>query len=191
MFDVPELREALNGLGHSGFVTIILDATGVRRVVTGIPGYGLYNVLEGAQCKISDVLSRPVWLLESWTIGILVSKAPWPHQEKIERYTIDNVSTGLESHTHFFDVRLARKTLVSTSGRVAYVTAWSRYLEDAATRAIRTVRNLKVDEYQYRLDVGSEVRSSWIDFEALDLDNSSFCVDDTVPLVATNDLPTS
>jgi hypothetical protein len=189
LFEIDELSGAIEGLGHSGFVSLIFDPTGVRRVVTGIPGYGFYNVLEGARCKISDVLTRPVWLLESWTVGLLVSKFPWPHQDKISRYTIDTISTKIESHAHFFGVSLARKSLVSTSGRVAYVTAWSRFLEDAATRAIRTVRNIRVDGHQYRLDAGGEIRSSWMEFEQSEIDPSNFLVDNLPVVVGTDDLP--
>ena len=90
LFSNTNLITTLKELGHNGFVSFGCSFTKrsfiVNTLSTNPPPYGIFAVMEGCGIKISEFFSDPLGykLMESWSVGLLLSRCPWPVSRQYE-----------------------------------------------------------------------------------------------------------
>lgn len=159
LFENTILTSTLKEMGLVGFVSISLDSFGkVVSLQAGTPHEEFLSVLEGTKGRIVDFLTgkEPVFL-ESWTASLALSRSPWPHDLKGDRGFIEGITKDSDKHLWLGDVVRYRKSIYSDSTFLGYSTAWAVTPGEACRRALRTLRNLKVDGKQYRTDMGPTI----------------------------------
>lgn len=176
-FDNPKLESLLKDLKYTGFVSFSFgvdksNEVVVTRVETGIPNRGFFNILESTKDKLSSFLTQesPI-LMESWTISLLISRAPYPFKPlDIQKAYVKNpLSRDVLKHLYFFNLESFKKTFSTTSLEVGIATSWANTLSEAGRRVLRTCRNLGLEEKQFRTDVVSYVSTRWHELQSLDL----------------------
>lgn len=138
-----------------GFVTFEFSREGLVGARIGLPELSLYPLLEGWKGKISDLFLHGGEFLESWMVGLLVTRYPWPFEPKAKKVEI-GVNPELEKHFWPFDVQEVRKSLFTESTTIGVVTSWNPSLEQACRLVLKPARNLRVEEKQFRTDVGRQ-----------------------------------
>jgi hypothetical protein len=153
----PELVVLLQEMNHNGPVSFWFSAVdgGLASLETGIPSWGLYNLLEGVPGKLSEFFSRPneMRLRESWTSSLVLSRYPWPcktHTE--ENLQFNNLNDEIEKHFWLGEHTQFKSSLYTRSTLIGVCTSWARTMLEAATRSSRTAQNLQITEAQYRRD---------------------------------------
>jgi len=169
LFNNEHLLTTLKERNYIGFVSFGLHTSynldelyKVVYLCTGVPYYGMFNVLEGIPGRLIEYLTGDVEILqESWTCSQLLSRAPWPYQEEAERAYIEGLNPGVEKHFYWGDVHRHKRTLYTDSTRVGVSSSWATNLPEACRRVLRTLRNLKVPLAQYRTDLTHHAVQSW------------------------------
>lgn len=161
LFGRQELLALLGELRYSGPVSLLVSSADglVSQIETRLPSWGVYNVLEGVPGTIGEFFSDPLGtvLQESWTLGVLVSRWPFP-KETINGglTTVGGVSADVERHLWLMKHEKFKDTIKVYGTAVGIVTAWGKSLWDCGKRVERTCRGLRVEEVQYRID-GADV----------------------------------
>lgn len=132
---------------------------------TGLPGFGLYALMEMLRQPIVSFLTSPTGIRECWSAAVLLSKAPWPFGTSVANDRIGPVTDDCEKHLWTFDRLDGSRSLTTRQGRIAVATAWSsESLNNVQKRILRTCFDLKFDEKQFRTDI---VRHTWDVLEPL------------------------
>lgn len=175
LFANAGLVSLLMKMKHRGFVTLFLGRDlGVLKLRLG-PGIGLFNVLEGFNGPILDLLLRGGPLLESWSVSIVVSRYPFPFDETGERLYFE-AGNPAEKHLWFYGLEGFRRSFFTDRTKVCVASAWARTLGDACNRVYRTCRELNIPKKQYRTDAFKQA--------SLVLGMISGKVDDSTTLIA-------
>lgn len=155
-FEHPLVEESLRNSHVKGFVRMGLDAFGsVTSLGTKIKPLLLATILEKVPNGVADHLAngRVSKLHESWAVGLVVSRFPFPFKEQLTLGEIDGITFSAEKHLwlnrHFSDGDKIR----IKEGFVGVSTAWGNSLFEANRRALGTCRNLTGVGLQYRTDL--------------------------------------
>lgn len=166
LFSRPELTAILSASHHSGFVSLWLSSEDglLVEMETGIPSWGLYNVLEGLPGTLGGFLECPreSEFLQSWTTSIVLSRFPFPLQSHLkERYSIGGISTNVEKHFWLSDATQFKNAWWTSSTIVGVATSWSDTLWKSNALAVATCSNLTIQEVQYRMDSDERAEITW------------------------------
>lgn len=168
LFDNSKLDAVLSKMPYSGFVSFCGSLSlgnglfSVTKLSCGIPFYGLYSALEGASTRISDFFSgESPRLLESWTVGLIVTRSPWPFAEVSHRVFIDNLNESVRKHLWLPYITTYKKSAYTDYTFLGVSTSWAKSLGEAGRRVLRTLKNLSVDSKQHRTDLVSVVSQKW------------------------------
>ena len=150
-----QITELVRELKWKGFVSIMLSNE--RRLCSlclGVPGSGLYNILEGSSKSLITLLSQQedCTLLESYTMSLVVSRAPFPFEEQSDLTEIGNVTNDLERHFWLGEHNRFKEVVTTTSTFLGVATAWGSTFKDACQRVVGTCWNLRCPEIQFRTD---------------------------------------
>jgi hypothetical protein len=146
-----------------GFISQIYADNDLLGVQTSVPFYGLYAILEGRRGKISELFSKHQETLESWVVGLLVTRSPWPHVSDCPTYQISDVTSKFEKHFWFFSNAGFRRTVSLNTTVIGVATAWHREsLELACDLATQTAWKIEHPEKQFRTDLWQASRQAWI-----------------------------
>ena len=164
------LCKVLRRANHRGCVHIRSTIDGDRFSVSDIAAsfeHPLSLVLfENCKHSIPDVLLRvfsensvPIIPLSQWASAVMLSVPPFPYQV----HSLPTILNGLipANLKHIWLVDAMRENgqwLTSGAhGKVGYVTSRGTTTSEAVRRAYRTIRNLQVQDLQYRPDVGKGI----------------------------------
>jgi len=165
LFDLEPLKKSLLEMSYQGFVTFSLSLClggdnpySIVSLQTGLPYFGLFNVVESIPGRMVDfVLGKVPDLLESWTINIVLSRPPWPESvPPVERIFFSPTIEELK-HLWFPGALFRKRNFSSSETLVGIATSWAVSISEANRRTLRTLRNLAICEKQYRTDVASVV----------------------------------
>ena len=165
LFLNTKLREVLSTWHHTGFVTFILALLDTKYIilelVTGLPFHGILPLLEGRKEKISSFFLDEQSLMESWCVGIKLTRFPWPHRDAGERVFFRPLSDEAQDHFWSSTITTTGKVCYVDSTTIGYSTGWSPSLSEANRRARRTCKQLPCKEKQYRTDLASQTALMW------------------------------
>ena len=166
LFEETGLADFLKEVNHSGFVSIRMnsDTMQVVGVETGVPGWGLYNILEGLPGTIGDFLAEPqaCCFSESWTVGLLLSRFPYPLEKETKTAArIYGLSRATEKHFWLGPHEQFRNSTTTRSTVVGVATSWAKRLSEADNRAVGTCRSIMVEQAQYRTDTYAVAGQVW------------------------------
>jgi len=161
LFNSSALVDTLLGLRYVGLVSICTTLNGeVTQVRTGAPCYGMYNVLEGVKGRTVEFFTgESPALMESWTVGIVISRFPWPFLTRLEPVAIKGITPTIKKHLWLLETSSYKHTAMAEGMLIGVATAWSQTLSEAARRTLRTLEAIEVPEAQYRTDVVNSVGS--------------------------------
>ena len=178
LFDNGLFEQILTGLNYCGWVTLSLSLTPESEdpftmvsVECGFPNFGWLSVLEGARGKISSFFTGEDSLLrESWTSNLLLSKSPYPYNDKVEKYLISGLSSHVLKHFHLFsEVSNYRGKYFTENTRIGIATSWALSLSESSRRTLRPLKGITFGEKQYRDDLCSYVARVYHELETLSL----------------------
>ena len=169
LFNNDLLVKSLQERNYIGFVSFLLytsfsldELYKVVAIRTGVPYYGMFNVLEGVSGRLVEYLTGDTETLqESWSCSQLLSRYPFPHKTTADRIYIDGINPGVEKHFYWGDVQRHKRTLFTDSTRVGVSASWATNLPEACRRVLRTLRNLRVPLGQYRIDLTHQAIQTW------------------------------
>ena len=159
----PALVSFLTSMPYSGFVTLglslVMDTDKpftLCTIATGLPELCLYNVVEGIKGKVSDFFSgQSTVLQESWTLSLLLSRAPYPYAMDADRAFIKGLKPDLEKHFFLLDASRYKSSCYTLSTRIGVASAWALSLAEVNRRVLRTLRAISLLGKQYRTDAAS------------------------------------
>jgi hypothetical protein len=159
VFGNETLQAALREMQYVGLVSVSMVLDGrVTGIQTGAPCWGLYNLLEGIRGRTVEFLTgETTGLMESWTVGLLMSRFPWPFEARHSQVKIGGMTPAIEKHFWSLETSGYKRAFVSTGPLVGVATAWSPTLSEANRRALRTLEAIELPGKQYRTDVVSSV----------------------------------
>ncbi len=119
----------------------------------------LFEVAAGVKHEMDLPTREPM-------IAVRLSVPPWPHGEPSEADAgMPLLGLNSENLKHIALTDAMREgdsyLYAAGDGVVAKVTARGRTVEEARRRAYRTIRNLSIQDVQYRTDIGSRVNRDW------------------------------
>lgn len=160
LFERPELQALLEALHHSGWVSLRCSSDDglVLEMQTGVPSWGLFGLFEGlgGSGRLADFFDDPLGFKfsESWSISLLVSRWPWPGEEKTSQACrIGGMHSDVKRHFWLGEHQSEAGALWTRSTIVGVASAWGRTSWDANGRAVATCQNLSIPEVQYRTDI--------------------------------------
>lgn len=110
--------------------------------------------------RLLDETSKYIQPLDNWTAGIQLSIPPYPNGS-IDGYNtpIEGIVSGNLKHLWFADVAKQDKDYKTGNyGLLGYCTARGVDESEAIRRMYRTVGNIKVNDLQYRNDIGRNIQ---------------------------------
>jgi hypothetical protein len=125
-------------------------------------------MFENSKATIPDILLRmfnedsmPIQPLDQWACSVLLSVPPYPYTIHHPPAVLGGIVPANLKHLWLVDaMREDGKWMTTgTHGKVGYVTARGTTFVEASRRAYRTIRNLQVQDLQYRPDVGKGVNT--------------------------------
>ena len=165
-FNSEVLHSFLNHSKYNGPVSALFSfeeaLEGVRflGVNTGFQMH-LFNLLEGVSGRLMDffmgVCLSPK---ESWTISLHLSVFPWPYEDK-EAIVEGLHRRDVSRHFYKFEGRREKDLWITKQGEVGVASAWSPNLNDAGSRVLRTMENIKLSRKQYRTDIVPVTKRLW------------------------------
>ena len=162
LFDNILLSDTLKQQRHTGFVSIGITENGVAcDVEYGIPWGGNLVVLEGCQQRLAEFFTCPERLMESWSVGIYVTRYPFPFVKNGDRIHIEGLSKTTQKHIYTPFVEHYRNSSYTDNTMLALCTSWDKRLIDANKRALSLCDKIIVDEKQYRSDINSAIQKKW------------------------------
>ena len=164
------LNELLKTQKHTGFVSIGIDVKGNPLSVSyGIPHNGNLVVLEGCKQRLSEFFSNPSRLMESWAIGILVSRYPYPMSVSSKRVFVKGIRPATKKHIYTPLVVNERNSFYTDSSVIGLCTAWDKRLIDTNKRALGFCNSLEIPEKQYRTDLNQSIQHTWAELTSHNL----------------------
>ena len=149
-------------MNYQGFVCFLMSGDEVVGIRLGMPEWGIYNALEALKSEwpISKFLSdaRHGCFYESWTISLLVTRFPWPHEDKADRVVVEEAPS---EHFWFLDPSPSKRGLWTEQTRLGVLTSWGLRINEASERILGLARKLKVPEIQFRTDLARSLSSAW------------------------------
>lgn len=167
-FESEKLCITLHESHYSGVVSVKLNSDLlVLDMSLGLDNYGYCAILEGVNRKISDLLTNPTNLKESWGVALLLSRFPYPSvklQDDGNAKIGIHIAPNVERHLWLFKDKgseMFRQTFLTSSTRVGVVSAWSTTgLYNAVSRAYQTLDHIELPEKQHRTDVAQHVKNT-------------------------------
>lgn len=159
LFDSPMLASTLREMKYIGLVTISTTIEGdVTQVQTGAPCYALFNVLEGIRGRTVEFFTGETpALMESWTVGLVLSRFPWPFVTPMPPVQVNGIMPAIEKHLWLLDTTSYKRAYTCDGPVVGVATAWSQTLSEATRRVMRTLDAVECPGRQYRTDVVTSV----------------------------------
>lgn len=162
LFTNETTTEIMKTTNHSGFVSVCMSVGDgkVIQIETGVPGFGMYNILEGVVGKVSTFLTDVDGnrCIESWTTSLLLSRYPFPSVEYNGSVQVTGLMSTVEKHFWMPKTKVEKfKTIIHTTRTaIGVATAWAKTMSESSSRAVMTCRNVGVKEAQYRTDANHE-----------------------------------
>ncbi len=171
----PALR-ILRKVGHKGVFHIHSlidnDRFSVRNLSASLQHPLSISMFENSGLSCADIIlrlfnedSKDIVAIEPWTMTILFSIPPFPYDATSDAIEIHGIQPGNLKHLWFNDAQRLNGVWKSagSGGKVGYVTA--RGCEptkefpslEASRRAYRTLRQLDIENIQYRIDIGKGI----------------------------------
>lgn len=149
------LIDTLKEMNYTGFV---YAAYGEELCSFGLGAeYAFYNILESIEGKLTDFLTLKDRLLESWTMSVLLSRYPYPFQEKHSNIAF-TVMPQVKKHLHLFNVKKDKNMYYTNSTKLGIACSWATTLSEAEKRVLRTLDGLDIPQKQYRRDLSSSIK---------------------------------
>jgi hypothetical protein len=166
IFNREALGVLLREMNHSGFVSIHISSVDGRigMIETGVPSWGLYNILENLPGPIEEWLVEPgqTRFRTSWTCGLLVSRFPYPLPvQNGDAIQVGGITDGLEKHFWFGSMNRFRNAIHTRENLIGVATGWSWRLGEACERATFNARAIGVREIQFRSDAEDVAGAIW------------------------------
>ena len=173
---VDKLKPLLRKVNFCGLMTVecrlTKDGYKVVRLVPYFKYDLLYAFFEGVQEELGRALhsiatgEKKIFRFPSaYTIAVKISIPPFPYTHvKSKVSTLNGFCPENEKHIWLQNAEKAvNAVVVSTagSGVVATVTARGCSIQECRRRVYRTIRNLSIEDMQFRRDVGSKARSTF------------------------------
>jgi phosphoribosylamine-glycine ligase len=177
------LEKYLRKAGHRGCfsVSVVVTDKGellVEDISADINLPYTQAIYENTRRSKSDVLldilneaSQPVQYIDPFVCGVLLSVYPYPNASPTNAVPVLGVNQFNLKHMWLMDLAKEDDNWVSGnfSGCVGFVTARGTSTQEAARRAYRTISNIKVDELQYRNDIGKGINDKLFKLKELGL----------------------
>lgn len=148
-----------------GFVSVNTnwELNAVRSVVTRADRLGLYNLLSGVPKSLSGFFARPfeTHLHESWTVGILISRYPYPYELVGEKVILEGLDRGVEKNFWCFSPVEFNGVVHTEETRLGIVCHWGAFLHEACERSYATAGCLSVKDIQWRDDLQMTVKERY------------------------------
>lgn len=162
-FSNPNLLALLKDTSHHGPVSFTFSYHDLVRFQLGIPFWGVYAILEGIRgSTFAEWLASPTRLYESWCGALLVSRFPYPAEQRDSRTSVFGIEEqkvwmlGGEKHR---DGYVTDETLIGVvSGRGG---EGRGSLNDVGRKILHTCQQIKLEGIQYRTDMAEWVRGKW------------------------------
>jgi hypothetical protein len=148
-FENSGLEAALREMRHRGFVSLGFWEQNLVACRTGMPGIGWYAVLEGAPGQILDWMLEGGPLLESWVVGTLVTRFPFPVKGNAEPVKVEG------GGPHFWSLDNPWWT------RLGVACGWNQSLGVAGGMCEGVCQSIEVPGVQYRTDLAQTVKKVW------------------------------
>ena len=164
LFHNSELESLLKLKHFSGLVAMGMSSEDgkVSTIWLDEPWGFLFHILEARTGTVSDFLTgKSQDLHTSWIVGLMVSRWPYPTEDKGVRTTIPGLGESIERHFWANGLERIKGSSYTSSNLVGMATSWGDDLRSANSYALRTCRNLKVPHLQYRLDCPRVVEPIW------------------------------
>jgi len=173
---VIPLKALLRRVNYCGFMTIECrlekDSYKVVRLVPYFKYDLLYAFFEGVQEELGRALhgiatgeKKEFNFPSACTMAVKISIPPFPYTHvKSKVSTLNGFCPENENHLWLQDaVKDAHEVVVSTVGNgvVATVTARGCSIQECRRRVYRTIRNLSIEDMQYRRDVGIKANGTF------------------------------
>lgn len=123
-------------------------------------------VFENSRVSKTDILLRIVNESSSyipprepWACGVLVSIAPYPYMVPDKTETVEGFNPLNMKHLWLIDAVKDGDTWLcgSNNGCLGYVTSRGVSIQEVPRRAYHTLKNIRVENIQYRSDIGRDV----------------------------------
>ena len=173
---VMKLKPVLRRVNYCGFMTIEcrLEKDGYR-VVKLVPYFKydlLYAFFEGVQEELGRALhsiatgeKKEFRFPSAYTIAVKISIPPFPYTHvRSNVSTLNGFCPENEKHIWLQNAEKdAHEVVVSTAGNgvVATVTARGCSVQECRRRVYRTIRNLSIEDMQYKRDIGTKASSTF------------------------------
>lgn len=151
-------------LEYRGPVSIFFDESWAPTHVLGGNPYGVVELLSGlTRMRLASFLVDPfVRKHETWTVGLVVTRAPYPKSLRGAGVVIQLPRDKVRRHVWLEDEY--GETTYST--RVGFVTWFDSRLADADQGAIEACRGLDIGFKQYRTDTRKIIVERWASIRA-------------------------
>jgi len=162
LFDNELLEMTLKQSKHTGFVSIGITPEGLAcSVCFGIPWGGNLVVLEGCGQRLAEFFSCPERLMESWAVGLYVTRHPYPFATVGERAHVEGLGRSTAKHIYTPHVTQYRNSFYTDNTMIALCTSWDKRLIDANKRVLSLCGKITVEGKQHRTDLNSAVQRTW------------------------------
>lgn len=159
LFDNSMLATTLREMKYIGLVTISTTLEGdVTQVQTGAPCFAIFNLLEGIRGRTVEFFTGETpALMESWTVGLVLSRFPWPFITSMSSVQVYGITPAIKKHLWLLDTISYKRAFTCEGPLIGVATAWSQTLSEATRRVMRTLDAVECPERQYRTDVVTSV----------------------------------
>ncbi len=169
LFDHERLSLLLKEMQYSGLVGLLRESSETRKewvagVELGDLGSDLYSLLQGMELGQLEWFRSPstVWIKESWTVNLVVSRSPFPLSFQTDETKVGGVTESVRKHFWMNKIESETKSSITTKKTALGIVAnWGRSLRKASDNALWTARNLVASEIQYRTDAEEAVSKVW------------------------------
>ena len=170
LFGNELLSETLKQQKHSGFVSIeILDDGTSCGISYGIPNGGNSVILEGCKQRLAEFFTCPERLMESWAVGLYITRYPFPSVENTERVHVEGLDRSMHKHFYAPFIQQYRNSFHTDNTMIGLCTSWDKRLIDANKRVLALCNKISVPFKQYRTDLNCAVQHTWALLHSHDL----------------------
>ena len=164
------LEETLRQQKHTGFISINITEMGHPCGISyGIPNGGNLVILEGCKQRLAEFFTCPERLMESWAVGLFMTRYPYPFTHQTENVHVDGLDRSMNKHIYTPFIKQYRNSYHTDNTMIALCTSWDKRLIDANKRALGLCNKISVPLKQHRTDLNCSVQHIWARLHANDL----------------------
>jgi hypothetical protein len=179
MFENTGLTGMVQGMKNwQGFLSIgTKDSRSVCSLKRGVPGYGLFALMEGLKCRLGSFVADPLKHLFTewwWYGGQIVTRFPYPYASSGDKVLVEGLGGAVERHFwSFAPTGVLKESFYTTYTAIGVATAFARKVglgdEDVVTSDPSTVQNflnqtcrsIHVPRKQHRTDFARVIGPAW------------------------------